>query len=60
MPLRANDPKHWRECAEECRVLGDMMTDPGAKNTMFEVAAAYDKLAATAEGKPAHPAGNAA
>jgi len=40
-----NNPERWRERAEECRTLAELMSDPGAKNAMFEVAAAYDRLA---------------
>jgi hypothetical protein len=43
------DPKHWRQCAEEARVLAEFMTDPGAKNTMFEIAASYEDMAIRAE-----------
>ena len=37
--------EYWRELAEKLRVLGQFMTDSYAKNTVFEMAAAYDELA---------------
>ena len=45
MPTVFNDAPHWKERAEEARVLAEQMTDPEAKRTMLEVAASYDKLA---------------
>lgn len=44
-----NDPDHLRECAEEARALAEFMSDAGARNTMFEVAAAYDQMAERVE-----------
>ena len=40
-----NNPKLWRERAEECRALADMMNNPDAKSAMLDVAAAYERLA---------------
>jgi hypothetical protein len=40
-----NNPKRWREQAEECRAYADAMTDAEAKRAMIEVATAYDRLA---------------
>lgn len=37
--------EYWRELAEKMRVLAQFMTNPRAKNTVFEMAAACDKLA---------------
>jgi hypothetical protein len=40
-----NDPEHWRQRAEESRVLAEQMTDEAARNTMLGIADDYDKLA---------------
>jgi hypothetical protein len=37
--------EYWREFAEKLRVLGQFLTDSHAKNTVFEMAAAYDERA---------------
>jgi hypothetical protein len=39
MPYRSfNDPKHWRERAEEARAHAQQMTDPEAKRMMLAIA----------------------
>ena len=48
-PSRVNDPKHWRDKAEEARAKADGMTDPQAKETMEHVAEDYERLAAHAD-----------
>ena len=40
-----NDPKHWRDRAEEARAHADEMNDPEAKRQMQEIARGYDRLA---------------
>jgi hypothetical protein len=44
-----NDPKHWRERAEEARALAGQMTDPEAKATMLGIAEDYEKMAKRAQ-----------
>jgi hypothetical protein len=33
-----NDPKHWRERAEEPRTVADELTDPDSKRAMLRIA----------------------
>jgi hypothetical protein len=46
-----NDPKHWRERAQEARVHvhAEQMTDRDARQMMLKIAEDYDKLAKRAE-----------
>jgi hypothetical protein len=44
-----NDPKHWRDRAEEARAHAEQMTDRDAKQTMLEIAEQYEMLAKRAE-----------
>lgn len=46
-----NDPAHWRERAEEARRLADEFSDPSAKRTLLDIAAAYERLAELLEAK---------
>lgn len=43
-----NDPHHWRERAEESRVLAEQMQDLVARKMMLQIADDYDKLAVRA------------
>jgi hypothetical protein len=37
-----NDPKHWRERAEEARAVADVMNDEKIKKMMLRIAGDYD------------------
>jgi hypothetical protein len=45
------DPAHWRQRADQARQAADQETDPTARETLLEIAEAYEKLAAYAEAK---------
>lgn len=51
-----DDPKHWRQLAQEARASADRLDDPDAKKTMLEIAQGYEQLAALAEKKIASKA----
>ena len=40
-----NDPKYWRERAEELRSIAKLLDDTEAKRQMRAIAASYDRLA---------------
>jgi hypothetical protein len=44
-----NDPKHWRERAEEARTVAEQLTDPDSRRAMLRIAADYEELARCAE-----------
>ena len=44
-----NDPKHWRERAQEARVHAEQIADPESKKMMLKIAEDYEKLAQRAE-----------
>jgi hypothetical protein len=44
-----NDPKHWRDRAEQMRVLAGQMHDSESRRTMLTIVEEYEKLAARAE-----------
>ena len=49
MPHFFDDPKHWRERAEEARARVEQMIDRDAKEAMLRIAEDYEKLAKRAE-----------
>ena len=51
-----DDSAHWRQRAQAARAEADKMDDPDAKQTLLEIAAAYEQLAVLAERKRAKPA----
>ena len=44
-----NDPRYWRDHAEEARTVADEMSDDEDKKMMLRMAADYDELARRAE-----------
>ena len=44
-----NDPKHWRDRAEEARAVAEEMTDPDSKRKMLRITDDYEELARRAE-----------
>ena len=43
-----NDPDHWRQRAEETRILAEQISDEAEKKTILGIADDYDKLAVRA------------
>jgi hypothetical protein len=44
-----NDPAHWRQRAEEARILAEQMNDEKSKQMMLRIADDYDRLAQRAK-----------
>jgi hypothetical protein len=40
-----DDAEHWLSRAEETRTIAEIMTDPEARLSMFDIAEGYDRLA---------------
>lgn len=45
----ADNPKHWRDRAEEARAQAEQMTDEAARSGMLQIAKSYDEIARHAE-----------
>ena len=46
---RIDDPKLWRERAEEARTIAEMLADLSARTNMRRIAEAYEEMAEQAE-----------
>jgi hypothetical protein len=46
-----NDPKHWRDRAEEARTVADELTDPDSKRRMLRIAENYAERRLKVAGK---------
>jgi hypothetical protein len=44
-----DDHAHWRQRAQEARAEADKMDDPASKQTLLEIAEAFERLAVLAE-----------
>jgi hypothetical protein len=44
-----DDPEHWRQRAEEARVLAEQMSDAASREKMLGIAKDYERLAERAE-----------
>jgi hypothetical protein len=46
-----DDPKHWRQRAQDARAAADRLDHPDDKEAMLEIAEGYEQLALLAEKK---------
>jgi bacterioferritin (cytochrome b1) len=44
-----DDPKHWRQRAEQARALAEQMSDPASREMMLGIVKDYEQLAEWAE-----------
>jgi hypothetical protein len=51
MPLYVDDPKIWRDRAEEARVQAEQMSEEASRGLMLGVAESYEKMAERAEAR---------
>ena len=49
-----DDPEHWRARADDARKIAEQLTDPTAKQKMFDIAADCEWLAVRAEDRRAN------
>ena len=49
-----NDPDHWRQRAEETRILAEQISDEAEEKMILGIAADYDKLAVRAAQRLIH------
>jgi hypothetical protein len=53
MSYITDEPKHWRKCAEEMRIIANAMTGMvRAKDSLLRIAEDYELKALQAEGRP--------
>jgi cell division protease FtsH len=43
--VRIDDPKHWRDKAEEARAAAEQLTDPESRRQLMDIAVGYEQLA---------------
>ena len=51
-PGLLDNPKYWRNRAEEARVVADSMQDQQSKELMLGIARDFERMAALAEERP--------
>jgi hypothetical protein len=49
MPAVFGSPAHWRDRAEDLRVMAEQMSEAAVKQSLLRIAARYDKIAKQAE-----------
>jgi hypothetical protein len=47
--MMVNDPKHWRDLADEARAMAEYLTSLEAQQQMLKCADSYERLAQMAE-----------
>lgn len=52
-PLDIDDPAHWRRRAEEALRMAELIEDAEAKQTMIDIAKAYEEMALIIEAREA-------
>jgi len=50
-PSLQDDPKHWRQLAQDARAIADQLEDPDARRIMLDIAECYEQLASLAQSK---------
>jgi hypothetical protein len=54
-PANINDFKHWRDRAEEVRLVAESVNDAESRTALLRIAEDYEKLAARAEERSKRP-----